>query len=359
MKKIFLGSLLIILTLLWAQESDPGRFRLINADRLHMVNLESGQVLQLNGRVHFFYGEIEFRSDRAVILDGPKIARLSGNVVVENDSLHLVADSLAYYRNTQVLNLGGKVRATQRTSQGFGRRMEGDHGIYDRARDTITIWQNVRAWDERENAHAECGYGFWDRANGYAYLIEEPRIRAGLQDTLYINADKMEFFEEERKLIATFNVETRTQDYHASSDFLIYFANEERAVFTGEPDFYNDFATATAREFHLYFEEQKLSRVVLVDSCQVYFAAEEQDEKKNWVQAANIELNFVDGKLQDFSADLDVSYFFEQDQDGSKDFFINSASGERLKAIFDDDNQLKLMDMGGSIRGSYFFENQP
>lgn len=324
-----------------------------------MVNLESGQVLQLNGQVNFFYGEIEFRSDRAVILDGPKIARLSGNVVVENDSLHLVADSLAYYRNTQVLNLGGKVRVTQRTSQGYSRWMEGDYGIYNRAKDTITVWQNVRAWDERENGFAECGYGFWDRTNGYAYLIEEPRIRAGVKDTLYISADKMEYFEDERKLIATFNVETSTQDYHANSDFLIYFAKEEQAVFTGQPNFYNEFATATAREFHLYLDQQKLSRVVLVDSCLVYFAIEGQEEKKNWVQAANIELNFVDGKVQDFSADRDVAYYYVQDQDGSQDFFINSATGDRLKALFGEENQLKLMDMGGRIRGKYFFENQP
>jgi len=349
----------LIWLLLVAQTGDNQQFRLINADRLHMVNPESGQILQLNGKVHFFYGDIEFRSDRALILDAQKIARLSGNVVVENDSLHLVADSLAYYRNSQVLNLGGRVRATQRTAQGKTRWMEGEHGIYDRANNTLTLWDRVRAYDQEENVFAECGYAFWDRKAGYAYLIEEPKIRAGAADTLYISADKMEYFESERKLIATFNVATESRDYHATSDFLIYFANEERAVFSGEPDFLNDFAAARAREFHLYFQDQELSRVVLVDSCRVFFAREEGEEKNNWVQAANIELNFMDGRVSDFSADRDVSYYFEQDESENRDYFINRATGERLKAKFDEDNQLKLMDMGGSIRGIYKFKNDP
>jgi lipopolysaccharide export system protein LptA len=358
MKKILLGSLLLMLAaLICAQAEDNQRFRLIHADKLYMNNLESGQILQLNGNVHFFYGDTEFRGNRAVILDAQKIARLSGNVVVENDSLHLVADSLAYYRIPEVLNLGGRVRFTQRTQSGFTRWMEGDHAIYDQGKDTFTAWSRVKAYDEEENGYAQCGYGFWDRGSGYAYLIEEPEVWAGTTDTLYVSADKMEFFDDERKLIATFNVHTDSRDYHASSDFLIYFANEEKAVFIGEPSFENAFATARAREFHLFFEQRELRRISLVDSCVVHFAQEENQERKNWVRAKNIELNFANERIVDFSADAEVSYYFVQEEDEGKDFFINRATGDRLKAKFDYDNKLKLMDMGGRIKGTYKFEN--
>jgi lipopolysaccharide export system protein LptA len=358
MKRLFLGSLI----LLWAVlalgvAKDPERFRLIHADKLFMSNQESGQILQLNGNVHFFYGDTEFKSDRALILDTQKIARLSGRVVVENDTLHLVADSLAYYRIPQLLNLGGRVRLTQSTKDGFSRWMQGDHGIYDQGKDTFAAFGRVKAYDQKENGFAECGYGFWDRPKGYAYLIEEPRVSAGTTDTLYISADKMEYYDAERKLIATFNVRTESRDYQATSDFLIYFADQEKAVFIGEPRFENAFATAEAQEFQLFFEEQELRRVVLVDSCLVNFAQEEDAEKQNWVRARNIVLNFAEGKIEDFEADAEVSYYFLQQETDKQDFFINAAIGERLRAKFDLDNKLRLMDMGGSIKGRYIFKN--
>jgi lipopolysaccharide export system protein LptA len=108
--------------------------------------------------VHFYYGDTQFKSDRALILDGPKIARLSGRVAVSNDSLNLVADSLAYYRIPQILNLGGRVRITQTTAEGNTRWYQGDYGIYDQANDTFTTWSNVRAYDQQENAQSSCGY---------------------------------------------------------------------------------------------------------------------------------------------------------------------------------------------------------
>jgi len=357
MKRILIGSLLLLSALtLWAQR-DNQRFRLIHSDKLYMNNLPSGQILELNGKVHFFYGDTEFKSDRAVILDGPKIARLSGRVVVQNDSLHLVADSLAYYRIPQVLNMGGKVRLTQETEGGLKRWMQGDHGIYDQGKDTFTTWSRVSAYDQAENATATCGYAFWDRKAGYAYLIEKPVVSAGTTDTLTISADKMEFFDEERKLIATFNVEVQSRDYSAQSDFLIYFAEEEKAVFIGEPKFHNDFATATAEEFHLWFKERELTKAALMDSCTVFFAAEEGLAKENWVKAQNIVLNFAGDRIDDFEADTEVSYYFVQAADERKDFFINSATGQVLRAKFDIDNKLKLMDMQGRIRGRYVFKN--
>ncbi|MCB5248131.1 MAG: OstA-like protein [Candidatus Cloacimonadales bacterium] len=358
MKKIlWIGSLLLWLLCLGAQEADRQKFRLIHADRMYMSNQQTAQILDLNGNVHFFYGDTEFQSDRALILDTQKIARLSGNVIVQNDSLHLVADSLAYYRIPQVLNMGGRVKLNQRTKDGFVRWMQGDHAIYDQGKDTFTVWSRVKAYDQKENANARCGYGFWDRPNGYAFLIEEPEVVAGVEDTLTIKADKMEFYEGEGKLIATFNVRTDSRDYHATSDFLIYFSEEEKAVFLGEPKFQNNFATAEATEFQLYFTEQELRRVVLVDSCLVHFSAEENMPRENWVRARDIVLNFFDGRILDFSADAQVSYYFLQEESEKQDFFINAAEGDRLRAKFDADNKLRLMDMGGNIRGSYRFKN--
>ena len=60
---------------LFAKPAQPEKFRLIHADKLFMSKTYDEQALELSGKVHFFYGSTEFKSDRALILDAKKIAR--------------------------------------------------------------------------------------------------------------------------------------------------------------------------------------------------------------------------------------------------------------------------------------------
>ena len=95
MKKIiWIGSLILALLPLWGRE----KIWVIHSDKLYLSKVQDEQVMRLEGKVHFWYGKTEFKSDRALIFDLQKIARLDGNVKVNNDSLSLAADSLTYYR---------------------------------------------------------------------------------------------------------------------------------------------------------------------------------------------------------------------------------------------------------------------
>jgi len=338
-----------------AKKAPTEKFRLVHADKLFMNKMEAEQILELSGNVHFFYGKTEFRSSRALIFDTKKIARLYGNVVVSNDSLTLSADTLAYYRIPELLNMGGRVFATHKNKQGEYRWTRSDYASYDKKNDVLTTWSRVSAYDLKENAHAKCGYAQWDRKAGYALLLEEPRLQAGTSDSLYISSDKMEFFDKERKMIATFNVEVYTQDYAAKSDFLIYFMEEDRAVFTGKPSFTSDYARASAMEFQLFFTERKLTRTDLIDSCKVAFSEKKKGEKKNTVQADLISMHFVDDQIRKFTAEGKVDYFFVQDATEKRDHFTNSATGVHLQAIFNEESKLISMQMKTNIKGKYVF----
>jgi len=354
------GSLLLVLLLpLWGQARPKVEsFKLIHSDKLFLNRLNEEQVLELNGKVHFWYGNTEFKSDRAMIFDTQKIARLSGRVSVMNDSLALKADSVAYYRSTEELNLGGRVQITESRKGQSLRWFKSEYGVYNRKADKLTVWKDVSAWDKEENAWAECGYAFWDRKTGYAYMIEDPRLRAGVADTLYIRADKLEYFDADRKIVATFNAEVRSRDYLVNSDFLIYLINEEKAVFTGKPRFSSDFATATANEFYLYLKERKLSRAELQDSCRVDFAEQRGGPQENWVSAGFIALEFREDAIREFSAEEDVIYYYSQAATDKRDPFVNTARGFFLEAKFNDDNKLELMRMKRSVKGSYKFQNK-
>ncbi|MDI9571562.1 MAG: hypothetical protein QM209_00085, partial [Candidatus Cloacimonadota bacterium] len=199
-------------------------------------------------------------------------------------------------------------------------------------------------------------YAQWDRGKGYALLLDEPYITSGIEDTLAVAAEKMEYFEPERKLIATFNVQVDRGEFHTTSDFLVYFLEEEKAIFTGEPKFISDFADAKATEFHLFMKERKLVKAELIDSCHIDFAEERFKEKKNTVDADIVTMDFLDEQLRRFVAEGEVSYFYQQDETEKKDFMINSATGLYLQANFDEDSKLQNMQMKTDIKGKYVFK---
>jgi len=361
-RKIFLLILICLASYLSlpAQTSSDGEdFRLINADKLFLNKVNNENILELNGRVHFYYGDTEFRCQRAIIFERQKIARLFGNVRVRNDTLNTDADSISYYRITEFMNMGGNIIITEQKTGGVFNQMAADFGSYDKLNDVVSARGNVRALSVKDKVRASCNLAHWDRKNGYAYLLENPELWSEGQDTLYIRSEKMEFFDDDRKVIATFDVLAQTKDYTATSDFLLYFLKDEKALFQGEPKFTSGFADATAKEFYLFFKEKKLYLAELKDSCLVWFAEEKDKPKTNWVKADFISMNITDDNLDDFQAENRVTYFYQQEKDEKKDFFSNNASGSFLSATFDTEGKLETMTMKKGVKGTYRFENNP
>lgn len=358
MKRFWIGSWLLALSFALFAQAKSEQLRVVHADRLFFSQEQEERVMELSGKVHFWYGKTEFRSDRALIFDKRKIARLDGNVKVNNDSLTLMADSLSYYREREELNAGGRVHITEQRKDGGFSWLRADKAIYRKGEDKVTVWQNVSAYDDEEKASATCGYAFWDRGSGYAYMVENPFLSTAREDSLRIRANKIEFFDKEDKVVATFNVEAMARDYSTQSDFLLYFSKQDKAVFTGRPSFASDLATAEAREFYLYFKERQLLRAELVDSCRVYFTEERGQNKSNWVVADFIALDFREGDISAFHAERAVDYYYRQEQTEERDFLVNHAQGDVLDASFSADNKLESMTMRQGIKGTYKFRSQ-
>jgi len=333
------------------------KFRLIHSDKLFLSNVNGENILELFGNVHFFYGNTEFYSNRATIFNTQKIARLIGNVKVSNDTINVRADSISYYRIPDKLSLGGNVIITEQKKKGLFNTFNCNAGSYDKANDIVTATGKVTGYSEEEKVRGSCNYAYWDRKNGYGYMIEQPELWSEDKDSLNIKSGKMEFFDADHKVIATFEVQAKTKDYLVTSDFLLYFLKEDKAIFQGEPRFDSDFAEAEATEFYLYLRDRKLSGAELKDSCIVYFAEERGRPKINWVKADFITMNFNDDYLKDFTAENQVTYYYKQEKTEEKDFFSNNAAGDFLSALFNSNGKLDIMHMRNKITGVYRFEN--
>ncbi|MCF7869360.1 MAG: LPS export ABC transporter periplasmic protein LptC [Candidatus Cloacimonetes bacterium] len=356
--KIFLIIILISFIFLASEEQELREYKLINADTLIVKKVAEEYVSNLKGNVHFFYGETEFFADYADIYEQQKIAKMYGNVEVYDDTLSLFADQVDYYRKIEKLFLNGNVFAQETHVDSTIRTFAADSVSYFRELREFHAYENVKSYDEREEIHGTCGKLSYYLEEGYGYLIKEPILSMAGSDTLEISAEKIEYFEDYEKVAANFNVLTRSNDFDMTSDFLLYFSLEEKAIYLGNPRFTSDLADADAIEFQIFFEEQKIKEAILKDSCLVVFKTDEAAEKENWVSSSKMTFDFDDGKIQFCKAEINVKSYFEQDKTESKDFTINNASGQRLIIKMNDDNKIESIDMRKKVQGMYKFEKK-
>ncbi|MCD6176314.1 MAG: LPS export ABC transporter periplasmic protein LptC [Candidatus Cloacimonetes bacterium] len=339
-------------------EEELRPYKLINADKLIINKIEDEYVTNLFGNVHFFYGETEFFSDKADIFELQKIARMQGNVRVYEDTLSLFADNVDYFRNSERLFLRGNVLATETHSDSTIRTFEAEEVEYFRNSREFFAKENVITYDERESIHGNCGELKYYLNDGYGYLIKKPLLSITGKDTLSILAEKIEYFKDYKKVAATFNVKTFSKDFLMVSDFLLYFADEEKAVYLGEPKFTSDLADATAIEFRIFFEEQKIKKAILQDSCYVQFSEVENQPKKSWAIGDLMEFNFNYGKIVFCEAKGNVSSYFLQEPTKNRNFSANNTKGEHLILKIDDQNRIKKISVNNKVAGIYKFEHK-
>lgn len=350
--------LLFFCFLLKAEESKLQPYKLINANKLIVQKVNEEIVTNLIGKVHFFYGETEFFADTADLFEKQKIARLWGNVQVFDDTLALYADKVDYFRETEKLLLDGNVFAQESHADSTVRTFEADHVEYFRNEREFYALDNVISFDERENIFGECGKLNYYLNEGYGYLLIQPKMKLVGKDSLEISAEKIEYFKDFEKVVATFNVETVSGEFKLNSDFLLYFADEDKAIYQGNPIFSSDFADAKAIEFQVFFEEQKMTKAVLLDSCDVKFKTENAADKTSWVKADLIEFSLEDGKITFCDAQFNVSSYFYQEKTEKRDFTINEATGTRLLINILEGNKLDTIDMQKAVQGMYKFKKK-
>jgi lipopolysaccharide export system protein LptA len=355
--KHLIGSIfLVIFVFLQADKQEARPYRLINADTLRIEKVKEEYVSFLKGNVHFFYGETEFYSDRAEVYEKQKITNLVGNVKVYDDTLSLYAEKANYFRNDDILDLHKDVYIREDHFDNSYRTFEAQRVRYDRRNRQLFAYEKVRAFDEKEQFIGVCGELIYDIKKGYGYLLKKPVVSISKDDSLSISAEKIEYFHDFEKIAATFNVITKAQDFEIKSNFFLYFSQEERGIYLGEPKFYSDFADASAREFQIYFVEDKLKQAVLIDSCKIFYKVEEGESKENWISADEMNIFFEDGELSRATAKNNVKSYFFQPKKEKTDFVINTMNGEELVLYLNDNDQLETIEVKRNISGKYKFE---
>jgi lipopolysaccharide export system protein LptA len=357
MKKILLISSLLALCLFLLTVETEKSYRLIHSDNVTLINAETGYVSRFEGKVHFFYGGVEYRCNKAMIYEGREFAYMYGDVHAQVDTMDVVADSISFDKRKNILYMGGNIEIKEFEDKKLIREFYSDYGEFERESQYLKVRDNVRSFSYKDSVSATCGYAEFNNSTGYGYMRMSPVLTLTKRDSLRIRSEKVEIFHKHNKYVASFNVHVDHESFTANSNFLIYFSEEDKAILTGDPEFFSDFATANADEFTLFLDNNKLNRALLSNNCLVRYASVEGEPQSNWVKSTQMEMFFEDNDLTQFIANKDVSYFYDQKEDKPKrqDAMQMFSEADELVIRFKANNKVKSLELNGRINGKYRF----
>ncbi len=357
--KFFLLFILFIhIILLYANSQQGTAYRLINADHLQMNRISDEYITYLRGNVHFFYGDIEFKADRAEVYEKQKYVIMKGNVLAIQDTLSIKCNEAQYYHNNEFLRVQGNVIMTETGSQGSYREVRANTGEYKRLDGDIELKGNIKAYTQLDSLHAIAGFATYNLSTGYGYLSQKPVIWKAGNDSLSLSAEKIEFYNDTQRIIASFNVVTENNDLKATSNFLIYYGLEERLVYIGNPKVYSKFGDGQADLITVFLKEQQIDKIDFNDNCLIYFSTEEDEIKNNMVKSSRMQLFYQEGKPSKFYAEESVETYFVQHSNQKQLAMNNRVFSNKLQLSFDDEMQIQIIKLDAVTKGKYRFERK-
>ncbi len=359
-KKILISLFLVFFCSLYAQGNQDLRpYRLINSDDLQMVKNFNEYVTKLKGNVQFFYGKTQFKCDEAEIFEDQQVAILKGNVRIKDDSLTFYSNQAEYYKLTDYLKATGKVKVREDHFDKTYREFEANQIEFYRQKGDMFANQNVTMFDKKEDLHGKCGYATYNNKTGYGYLIRNPILwKKSDVDSLTISAEKIEYFNESQKVIASFNVITKNKDMNTKSDFLIYYGDNEKAVYFGKPQIFTDFGDANAENITIYLKNKKINRAELQDSCYVIYALEKGKKKENWIRSKTMFVYWENETIKNFIAEENVKSYFQQEKKKNQEAMDNYSTSKKISVSFDEEQKIKNIQLVSESSGKYHFQRK-
>ncbi len=358
MKKILIFSFILITVFCFAEMPKSRKpYKIEHSDNVTIINGDEGYISKLEGNVHFFYSDVEYNCDSAMIYEGREFAYMLGNVHAKDDTMNVVADSIAFDNSKNMLYMAGDIEIREYADDVLSREFYSETGSFNRNSNYLKVKGDVRMFSYVDSVSATCGYAEYNHSTGYGFLRENPILKLVKKDSLTIESKKVEFFHNYQKYIASFDVIVRQKAFTALSSFLIFFSEEERALFTGDPVFISDFAKGRAEEFTLFFQDNKLKKGILRNQCNIDYATSEGEPQSNWVKSDLMDIYFVDDNINHFKAYENVSYFYDQKEDKTKrnDPMQIQSDGRELNIFFKEDDEVEFFEMNGKIKGKYRF----
>jgi len=352
------GSVLAIFILWFSSplmSQEKNHYILKNANLVKIDIIENDTITTLQGEVDLIYNDIEFFADNAQIFQKNKRVKLFGNVRAIDDTLEAGAQKATYFHKIATLKLNEDAYFIENSTDTLKKKITADFIEYQKENKKVHALNNIVATDFIEQVVCTCGKFRYDMGTDYGLARENPVLTFQRDNQLKIYSKQMELYAKEKKFTATYDVKVETEDTQATSNFLIYFNDEEKAVMLGNPQFKSSLSTATAQEFQVFFKDEKINQLLLVKDAVIHFKEEDSIGKENYLYAGKVRMEIDNDKLTYMQAQNVSQSFFEQR--GDQDILINKLATLQLEVFFDEEENIQTIIAEDDIKGTYTFSS--
>ncbi len=286
---------LILLTLMSSLPAASGeKLRLIGADRLEQITRNDIILKKLTGNVHFRKGEVDLTCQLSYWFEKDERADFYHNVRVTKKDQVLLADTLTYFADREIIEARGHTRfedgaislvAAEMTHYVDRDISEARKNVYLRDKNRDVSAEFITYYSADKKAIALTDAVLIDRqrntslfGDSLVYFNESGNIEATQnpfivkrdstgKENFRIKGDVIRGFEDRGHFVTIGNVKIWRDDFSAYSDEMEYSDSLETATMTGKPKVLRDGQELTGERMILYLEDEVLRSLFIFENA--------------------------------------------------------------------------------------------
>ncbi len=250
--------------------SDPlpaERLELIHADQFEGTTINGQQVRKFEGKVEFRQGTAQMLCQRATqFLDEERVI-FEGQVSMVDSGKQMLADKIEYFEGTRRALATGNVKMIDSS-----KTLTADEIEYFDREEIAKARGHVVLTDEKERLTLTGGRAEYNRAIGYAMVIEHPVLiqsDSTKEKEITITGEIMEMFEDGDRIMVEKTVQITRGEVVAQSDSLEFLRKQNRAILSARPKAQRQNDHLTGKNIELILHGTEVSAIHIVGSAVV------------------------------------------------------------------------------------------
>ena len=296
-----------------------------HSDNFEVQLIEKRYVTYVSGNVHFITETGNIYCDSARWIKGEAV-RLNGNVIVDDTSYHMLADSIFYNMTKE---------------------------------EYLALGKKVELWSYADSLFAVGTHAFYSKSDKNFFMVDRPLMYLKYPDTsamFEILADKIDYD------IATKEAEAYG-DVKISSDIFLSHSNCAKIDSTGnildlydKPSIQKGQSVISGELITVYMYENNIDYIDVIDSARAEFKEPTDSTNTTFDESIlsghRIKLNFKYGLMDNILCYGQAYSWYYPYSKIRTEFYENSVSGDTIK-FFVKNDELQTIDVIGGAQGQY------
>jgi len=295
------------------------------------------------GSVEFDDGVKKLISDKVVYDNNEKTFYFDKGIKLIKGKNILTADKGIYYNNEKRSYCEGNVKFIDSVQTFTCGRAE-----FFEESENIIAYDNIIFNNFNENITIMGGKGSYFGKEDFIEVSEKPVMVLKENDTeMTVTGEKLEFFNEPSKVIATENVEILRDNLKARCNIAEYIMKngDEKIILKEEPVIFQDGSDIRGRQIELFLKDKNIYKLDVIEDAVATMTADTLDYE-NELKGKNIYIFLKANKIEKMTAERNaesVYYLFENGESKG----ANTVSGERITLYFTGEDIERVIVEGG------------